>query len=124
MKSELGSGEIMSIHINILKEIEEQAPKCWEYRNWFVNKSKTEKFYISRSSNDDWRKCKYVGSLLGTKEDINLRKTLTNYSYNSLKSIFHSDKILTSTKLRIFKALLESIFLYNNKMWGTTKERG
>ena len=59
-------------------------------------------------------KCKYVGSLLGTREDINRRIGLTCGAYNTLKSILTSKKV--------FFALLESIFLYNSECWGLNKE--
>ena len=111
-----------STGLHILNEIEQEVPKCLEKRNLLVNKSKTEKYHISRTSNNDWRKSKYVGSLLGTKEDILRRKILTNNAYFNLQSIFENNKVQIKTKLRIFSALLESIFLYNSEVWGTTKE--
>ena len=35
-----------------------------------VNESKTERYNILRSREDAWKKCKYLGSLLDTEEDI------------------------------------------------------
>ena len=95
-----------STRIHILKEIEEQVPKFLEFRNLFVNKYKTEKLHISRSRNDNWRNYKYVGSLLGTKGEIYLR----TIPITVLKSIFDSDKVLTSTKLRYLKHYLKLYF--------------
>ena len=62
-----------------------------------------------------------VGSLLGTEEDINRRIGITNSSYRTLEPIFRSIKVSQPLKLRIFSALLESIFLYNSEVWGLNK---
>ena len=58
---------------------------------------------------------------LGTEEDIKRRKQLTNYSYASIKPIFKDQHLTVDTKLRIFSALLESIFLYNSEIWTVNK---
>ena len=61
--------------------------------------------------------------MLGTEEDIERRTLtqLTNFAHHKLKSIFKSKQITESTKLRVFTALIESIFLYNSELWGTSK---
>ena len=59
--------------------------------------------------------------MLGKEADIERRKQLTNFAYHKLKSVFKSKHITESTKLRVFTALIESIFLYNSELWGTTK---
>ena len=43
-------------------------------RNFIINHEKTEKHQISKHSRDEWKKCKYLGSMLGNTEDINRRK--------------------------------------------------
>ena len=35
-----------------------------------VNESKTERYHIQRGGEDAWKKCKYLGSLRDTEEDI------------------------------------------------------
>ena len=47
------------------------------------------------------KKCKYVGCLLGTTEDINSRKQLTNTAFFKLKHIFTNTYVSEETKLRI-----------------------
>ena len=64
-----------------------------------MNESKTERYKITRSGPVEWRKCKYVGSLLGTYEDINRRIGLTNGVYNTLKNILMSKKVSIELKL-------------------------
>jgi len=113
-----------STGIHILEQIEKDIPKVLKERNLNINDTKTEKFVVNSSvQNTNWRECKYVGSLLGTNEDIKRRTELTNIAYSSLKTIFNSKKVNEDTKLRIFNALLESIFLYNSEVWGLTNKQ-
>ncbi|KAK4308135.1 hypothetical protein Pmani_020165 [Petrolisthes manimaculis] len=48
-----------------------------EQRGLQVNQAKTEEYIITRRGDDKWRKCKVLGSLLDTNEDIKRRKSLT-----------------------------------------------
>ena len=100
-----------STGIHIINNIEKEIPKTLKSRNLFVNEAKTEKFNIKRLGSENWKKCKYVGSLLNTEDDIKRRIGLTCGAYNNLKTIFQSKKINVNLKIRIFKALLESVFL-------------
>ena len=106
---------------HVLEDIENKVTIQLDKRNLKINQSKTEKYKITRNGDDSWKKCKYVGSLLGTEEDIERRKLQTNIAYCTLKQIFNSKQISESVKIRIFKALLESIFLYNSELWTLTK---
>ena len=45
---------------------------------------------VSPTSNDEWKTCKILGSLLDTKADIKRRKGLVNNAYNKLRPIFES----------------------------------
>ena len=55
-------------------------------------------------------KRKYVGSLLGIDEDINKRTSLAHRAFNCIHSIFRNKTLNLKLKLKIFQALLESIF--------------
>ena len=46
-------------------------------RNLNINKTKTEKYKID-GNNEDWKKCKYLGSYLDTRTDFVKRKQLSN----------------------------------------------
>ena len=61
-------------------------------RNFIINNEKTEKYKVSKNSNSEWRKCKYLGTLLGTREDINRRKQLSMASYIKYKNILETKK--------------------------------
>ena len=53
-----------------INQIERMMPKTLLEQGLFLNKCKTEKYHISRTSDIKWRSCKYQASLLGTEEDI------------------------------------------------------
>lgn len=89
--------------------------------NLKVNVDKTE-FTTIRKDVDDWKTSKKVGSLLGSKEDIEHRKHLSNLALNKLTSIWNrADKIKQKTRIKIYNSLVKSILLYNCGTWGLTK---
>ena len=106
-----------------LQLIEKVVPEVLKERNLLVNESKTEKYKISRNSEQDWKECKLVGSKLGTEEDIKYRKTLANKAICDLKPILQNQKTSKECKIQVFKALVESIFLYNTEIWGLTQKQ-
>ena len=67
----------------LLQEDSEKLQK----RHFIINQEKTEKYKINTNSDESWKKIKYLGSLLGTKEDIIRRKQLAMMSYNKYKNI-------------------------------------
>ena len=75
-----------------------------------VNKSKTEEHTIKRSGQTDWKRCKYVGSLLDTKEDIKQRKALVIATYNKLKNILENKLTSMKTKIKNSKSLCRKCF--------------
>ena len=89
--------------------------------NLHVNETKTEEHRIKRGGNDNWKKCKYLGTLLDTNSDISRRKCLAILAFNKLKIAFNS-KLTIKNKIRIFNAYIESIFLYNAELWTLTKK--
>ena len=104
-----------------MNQIERVIPEMLEQNNLFVNTTKTEKYEISRISDNSWKKCKLLGSLLDTKEDIKRRKGPAIDSMKTLENIFNSKYVSEVIRLRIFKAYVESIFLYNSELWTLTK---
>ena len=54
-------------------------------RDLNVNHNKTEQYIISRTNNE-WRLCKYLGSILDTGDDIKGRKILAITTANQLES--------------------------------------
>ena len=78
---------------HVLDTIEKQRPPLLAERNLFVNEIKTECYKVTNNGSEKWRTCKYVGSLLGTEEDIERRTKLTNTSYHNLKTIFQNKRL-------------------------------
>ena len=104
-----------------INQVQRAIPPMLEEYDLIINESKTEKYKISRESNGEWKKCKYLGSLLNTKEDIQRRKGLYIDAFRTMENIMKSKKISEGVKIRTFKTYLESIFLYNSELWTLTK---
>ena len=64
------------------------APEILINKNLIVNADKTEEYTISRKSNKEWKKCKFLGSLLGNQEDITRRKQLANVAFAKKQESF------------------------------------
>ena len=91
-------------------------------RNLKINKTKTETISVSKTGNDDWKNCKYLGSYFDTNKDICHRKQLSMAAFQKYKNILLSKKLSISTRMRIFNAYITSIFLYNSGLWTTTQK--
>jgi hypothetical protein len=104
------------------RALKEEVPKIIREKNLQANNTKTEEYTINREGDGSWRSCKYLGSLLDTKKDINRRKILAIAAYNQLKKILESRKVSKEVKIRLFRSHIESIFLYNCELWTTTKQ--
>ena len=69
-----------------------------------VNKNKTEN-YISRQ-NHKWKKCKLLGTLLDTEEDIKRRKILAINAANNTRRFFENDKLRINLKLKLMNTYI------------------
>ena len=90
-------------------------------RGLIVNESKNKDYDITANGKENWKKCKILGSLLDTKTDIARRKQLANHAYNKLKDVFEDKKLPNKQKIRVFRACVESVFLYNGELWTINK---
>ena len=77
---------------------------------------------VERGGDNSWKKCKYLGSLLDTEEDINRRKILAISAYNQLKHIFESKRASLDVKVRLLNSHVRSIFLHNSDLWTISKK--
>ena len=85
-----------------------------------VNKDKTEFTSLSRNE-DEWKKAKKVGSLIGDQEDVERRKQLSSAALNKLNNVWiKGNKLKTVTKIHLYKSLVKSILLYNCSTWALT----
>ena len=89
--------------------------------NLSINESKTEEYTVNHANREGaWKTCKYLGSLLDTDEDIERRKRLALLAFTKLRPVLQDEKLQISLKIRIFDALVSSIFLYNAELWTLT----
>ena len=102
------------------EKIEEDVPPMLQERDLFVNKDKTETEVVSRGGTTEWKNIKFLGSLLDTESDINRRKGLAICACNTYQDILYKNKNSLNTKLRVFRAYVASIFLYNSEVWTLT----
>ena len=86
-----------------------------------MNEEKPEEFTIKRNREETWKKCKLLGTLLDTEEDIKRRKVLAMNVVNLMKEIFFGD-ISILVILRFFNCYVSSVFLYNCETWTLTKK--
>ena len=110
--------ELSSNLIEIQTKLE-KLPEILAKNGLIVNDDKTEQYEISRTS-ETWKKCKLLGTLLDTSEDIKRRKGLAIDAAKTLKHIFNNKKVWTSTKARAFDTYISSVFLYNSCTWTLT----
>jgi hypothetical protein len=103
-----------------IQQIKDQIPETLRERNLTINETKTEEYTISRKSDDTWKKCKLLGTLLDSENDIKRRKGLALDAYKTYQDIFNSKHISDKTKLRVFEVYIKSIFLYNCEIWTLT----
>ena len=75
---------------------------------------------MKRNGEEHLRKCKYIGSLLSTTEDIKKRKQMATAAYRKLKYILEDRK--TTFKIITLDAYVGSIYLYNSELWTVTQD--
>ena len=74
-------GFISNYKYIIGKALKNIAP-ILEERSLTINGGKTIQHTINRTQKNDWKKCKYLGTLLDTETDIERRKNLTYIAFN------------------------------------------
>ena len=123
--------------MNQLK-VKRMIPNMLEEYNLIINQDQTEMYKISRTSDEEWKKYKYLGPMLGTEEDINWRKSILLDAFKTMEDInwrksllldafktmenilLRSKKISEKIRICVFKTYLESVFLYNSELWTLT----
>ena len=85
----------------IRTEKEKVIPRLKE-KGLQINESKTVEYKISKVGNEKWKKCKILGSLLDTNDDIKRRKQLAMNALQKFEYIFTDKKLSNGKKIRIF----------------------
>ena len=104
---------------NSIQHFKKIVPEKLKTRDLKINQEKTEEYTISKTRNE-WRKCKFLGSLLDTSEDIKRRKMLAINAANKISAIFENKRLTIKTKMKAFDAYIKPIFLYNCEIWTIT----
>ena len=84
-------GKISTDKENIEQTLQELPHKLAE-RSLIINQDKTEQYEISKTSSDEWKKCKLLGTYLDTTEEIKRRKGLAIDAAKNFKKLFQSKK--------------------------------
>ena len=77
---------------------------------------------VTRENGLEWKKCKYLGSMLDTEADITRRKQQSMISFNQMKSKLQSSELSLSVRMRLFCCYVTSVFMYNSEIWRLTKK--
>ena len=81
------------------------------------------KLIIKKNETEEWRKTKKLGSLLGVTEDINRRKQLATAALIKMNTIWiRKDKIKQTLRVKLYKAIVKPILLYNSGTWSPTRK--
>ena len=104
-----------------IEDIKKKIPTILETRNLLVNREKTEEYSVKKDGSSDWKRCKYLGTMIDTEQDIKRRKGITSRAMDRIKYISKDRKLGTNIKIRAFNAYASSIFLYNSETWTVNK---
>ena len=87
----------------------------WDARNWKPNRKSKQARRICDSwlYETTWKKCKCLGSMIDTENDIKRKKGLTYDAMKKLGKLFRSHHLTVPSKCRIFEAYISSVMLYN-----------
>ena len=58
----------------------------------YLAPTKTEEYEIHKET-DEWKKCRYLGSLLDSEEDIKRRRLLAKISYDKIRPALEDKKL-------------------------------
>ena len=102
--------KLTSNHIP-MESFKHHIPEVLVSRDLMINKHKTKQHLIKRTIHE-WRKCKHLGNMFDTNEDIKRRKFLATNAANRIQATFDNKKLIPETKITSFRAYIEPIFLY------------
>ena len=116
---------------NIIEGIKEKAENQLGKIGLIINAGKTEEHTVRykplpkktepmKEEDLSWKRCKNLGSLIDTKEDIKRRKSLAVVAMTKYNNIWKSKTTQVATKHRIFNSLVAPVFLYNCELLSVT----
>ena len=108
---------------NIMDKAMKNTAPILEERNLTINEEKTIQHTINRTHKNDWKKCKYLGTLLDTETDIERRKNLTYIAFNKYRQKLTCRNLPLYLRIRLLDVYVTSIFMYNSELWTLTKSQ-
>ena len=136
----------VTLQYPLIPKYQEEIPQKLKKRDLECNASKNEYFKVTRKYNPaecincqqcgkcgkcksckecpyckDWRKCKFLGSMIDTKSDIKRRKSLSINAMNKLDVFWKNERTSNKTKIKVFNIYIASIFLFNAPLWSMDK---
>ena len=99
-------------------EIIARTLQTWNLK---VNENKTEYTHIKKDE-DEWKKTRKLGTLLGEWEEISRRKNLAIAAHKNMQSIFiRRHKLSEDKRIKLYNALVLPILTYNCGTWALTE---
>ena len=104
-----------------------KAPDILRGHNLKVNNDKTEQTELRRQkhdkknklTNEPWRETVKLGSKLGDREDMKKRRQLATGAMNKIDQILKRHRMVNrNRRLKLYKAVVRSVLLYNSCTWG------
>lgn len=103
-----------------MEKIMESSFKKWNLK---MNLDKTELVKVGKNE-EDWKKSKKLGTLLGDEEEIKRRKQLSQLAMSKLWKIWlKGKKVKIPTRVRLYNAYIKPILTYNASTWAITKQQ-
>ena len=112
---------IISEDSHLMKYTAAMIPPKLKRRNLICNESKNEDYEVNRKGSDEYKKCKYLGSLQDTQSDFKRRKQLSLTAMQNFIHIWKDTHLPLRIKIRLFNACVCPVMLAGSELWTMTK---
>jgi hypothetical protein len=121
--------DFISTSHEYLESINKSAQIILEKWNLKTNTEKTDLTTLERKKGkegkeeENWRKTKKQGTLLGDDEELKRRKQLAANAMNKMKALWiRTDKISEKRRIRLYNAYVKPILTYNMCTWALNQK--
>ena len=87
-----------------------------------VNQAKTERTTIQRKKDrveEEWRRTRKLGSLIGDKEDVARRIQIASGTFNKMWPLWSRGHLVSEKlRVRLYEAFIKPLLMYNAGTWG------
>ena len=110
---------------SLLDENQLRVGPIFQESNLIVNIDKTKRTTIGHPdlvAHQSWHHTRKLRSLLGVEEDVNRRIQLALQALNRLEAMWkHRHLVAQRVRLNAYRAIVESVLLYNCGTWALTE---